>query len=80
MLHLLRVEYLRELSGTSLHGNFVSSAAIIIYHIGLLCCCSLTQSCLTLCDPMVCSISGSSVLHCLSEFAQIYVPRVGDAI
>ena len=28
---------------------------------------------LTLCDPMDWSMSGSSVLHCLLEFAQIHV-------
>ena len=27
-----------------------------------LCCCSVTQSCLTLCDPVGCSLPGSSVL------------------
>ena len=32
------------------------------------CCCSVPQSCLTLCDPMDCSRPGSSVLHCLPEF------------
>ena len=34
-------------------------------------CCSVTKSCLTLCDPMNYSTPGSSVLHCLWEFAQI---------
>ena len=33
-----------------------------------------------LCDPMGCSMPGSSVLHCLLEFAQIHVHCVGDAI
>ena len=27
------------------------------------CCCSVTQSCLTLCDPMDCSMPGFPVLH-----------------
>ena len=31
------------------------------------CCCSVTQSCLTLCDPMDCSMPGFSVLHYLPE-------------
>ena len=44
------------------------------------CCCPVTQSCLTLCDPMDCSTPGSSVLHCLPEFAQIHVHWVSDAI
>ena len=38
------------------------------------CCCSVTKSCLTLCDTMDCSTSGFSVLHYLTEFAQTHVP------
>ena len=34
------------------------------------CCCSVTKSCLTLCDPLDCSMPGFSVLHCLPESAQ----------
>ena len=44
------------------------------------CCCSVTQSCPTLCNPMDCSIPGFPVLHHLPEFAQTLVRRVGDAI
>ena len=43
-------------------------------------CCSVAQSCLTLCDPMDCSTPGFSVLHCLPEFAQTHVRWVNDAI
>ena len=43
-------------------------------------CHSVAKSCLTLCDLMDCSMPGPSVLHCLSEFAQIHVHWVGDAI
>ena len=46
----------------------------------LLCCCSVAQSCLSLCDPMDCSTPGSPVLHCLPEFAHIHVHWVGNAI
>ena len=35
------------------------------------CCCSVALSCLTLCNPMDCSMPDSPVLHCLPEFAQI---------
>ena len=35
----------------------------------LLCCCSVAKLCLTLCDPMACSTSGSFLLHYLQEFA-----------
>ena len=44
------------------------------------CCCSVTQSCATLCDPMGCSTWGFPVLHHLPEFAQTSVHWVGDAI
>ena len=44
------------------------------------CCCSVTQSCATLCDPMGCSTWGLPVLHHLPEFAQTSVHWVGDAI
>ena len=43
-------------------------------------CCSVTKSCLPLCDPMDCSMPGFPVLHCLPEFAQTHVLWVGDAI
>ena len=43
-------------------------------------CCLVTQSCLTLCDPMDCSMPGFPVLHQLLEFAQTHVLWVGDAI
>ena len=44
------------------------------------CCCSVAQSCLTLCEPMDCSTAGFPVLHCLPEFAQTHVHWVNDAI
>ena len=44
------------------------------------CCCSLTESCLTLCDPVDCSIPGFPVLHYLPEFVQTYVQGVDDTI
>ena len=40
---------------------------------------SVTQSCLTLCDPMNHSTPGLPVHHQLPEFTQIHVHRVGDA-
>ena len=45
----------------------------------LLCCCSGTQSCPTLCDPMDCSTLGFPAC-CLPELAQTHVHWVGDAI
>ena len=41
---------------------------------------SVTQLCLTLCDPMNCSTPGLPVHHQLPEFTQIHVHRVSDAI
>ena len=41
---------------------------------------SVSQSCLTLCDPMNCSMPGLPVYHQLSEFTQTHVHRVRDAI
>ena len=40
------------------------------------CCCSVTQSCLTLCDPMDCSTPGLPVLHHLLELAQMHIYRL----
>ena len=41
---------------------------------------SVAQSCLTLCDPMDCSMPGFPVHHQLPELAQTHVHRVSDAI
>ena len=45
-----------------------------------LACCSVTQSCLSLCNPMDCSTPGLPVHHYLLELTQIHVHQVGDAI
>ena len=37
------------------------------------CCCSVTKSCPTLCDPMDCSMPAFPVLHHLPEFVQTCV-------
>ena len=44
------------------------------------CCCSVTQSCPTLCNPMDCSMPGFPALHHLAELAQTHVHWVSDAI
>ena len=55
-----------------------------VYSAGVLfggcCCCSVAQSCLTLCDPMDCSTRGFPVHHHLPELAQTPVHSVGDVI
>ena len=44
------------------------------------CCCSVTQSCPTLCDPRDCSTPGPPVHHQFPELAQTHVHQVSDAI
>ena len=44
------------------------------------CCCSVTKSWPTLCDPIHCSTPDFPVLHFLPEFAQTHVCWVGNAI
>ena len=46
----------------------------------LYCCCSVTQSCPTLCNPMDCSTPVLPVPHHLLKFDQIHVHCIGDAI
>ena len=41
---------------------------------------SAPQSCLSLCDPMDCSMPGLPVHHQIPELIQTHVHRVGDAI
>ena len=41
---------------------------------------SVTQSCLTLCNPMDCSMPAFPVHHQLPELAHTHVHRVSDAI
>ena len=45
------------------------------------CCgyCSVAKSCLTLCNPMDCSMPGFPILHYLLKFAQIHIHWVSDA-
>ena len=43
-------------------------------------CCSVAQSCLTLCDPSGCSMPGLPVPHHLLKFAQVHVHCIDDAI
>ena len=42
-------------------------------------CCSVAQSCMTLCDPMDCSTPALPVHRQLPEFTQIHVHWIGDA-
>ena len=53
--------------------------ASIIFHL-IWWCCSVTQSWLTLCEPMDGSTPGFPVLHCLPEFASSHVHWVDEGI
>ena len=44
------------------------------------CCCLVDKLCLTLCNPVDCTMPGFPVLHYLLEFAQTHVCGVGEAI
>ena len=46
----------------------------------MICCCSVTKLCPTLCDPKVCNMPGLAVPHYLRGFAQVHVHWIGDAI
>ena len=42
------------------------------------CCCSVAKWCLTLWDPVDCSMPGFLVVHHLLEFAQVHVHQISD--
>ena len=44
------------------------------------CCCSVAQSCQTLCDPMDCSTPGLPAPQHLLEFVQVHVDCIGDPV
>ena len=54
--------------------------SISVLQIGSVQFSSVAQSCLSLCDPMDCSMPGFPVHHQLLELAQTHVHRVCDAI
>ena len=57
----------------------LSTSLVNVNH--LYCCCgSVTQLCLTLCNAMDCRMPGFLVLHYLSEFSQIHLHWLGNAI
>ena len=72
--HLVTKEYSLKSTVIPLTERWPPSATYS-YH-----CCWVTQSCLTLCDPMDCSTPDFPVLHYLLEFAQTHVHWVNDAI
>ena len=74
-----------------LHNSFPSLVASLSLSLSLFLCSgkflwwylqfsTITQSCLTLCDPVDCSTPGFPVHHQLPELTQTHVHWVGDAI
>ena len=53
--------------GNTIEQGFQNSQEKMIF-IPDFCCCTVTKSCLTLCDPTDCSTPGFSVVHYLLEF------------
>ena len=77
-LRLLRLLHCRQILYVEPPGKCKLHVYICLLHIYKY-CCSVAKLCLTLCNPVDCSTQGSSVLHYLPEFAQIYVHWVRDA-
>ena len=50
------------------------------FYLHICCCCSVTQACLTLCDPVDCSTPGLPAPHHLPESAQVHVRWISGAI
>ena len=50
---------------------------ILVFYI---CCCSVAQSCPSLCNPMNCIMPGFPILHHFLELAQTHTHQVDDAI
>ena len=69
--NVLDISSPKTYTGTSL--AFSSIRALLCHG------CLVAQSCLTLCDPVDCSVPGFPVLHHLLEFAPTHIHQVGDA-
>ena len=57
-----------------------SSLTVDFYFLNRIQFSSVTQLCLTLCNPMDCSVPGLPVHHQLPEFTQTHIHWVSDAI
>ena len=63
------------LNATEHAQDVLKEVAIIFIHLS-----SVSQSCLTLCNPMDCSMPGFPVHHQLPELTRTHVNQVGDTI
>ena len=72
------IEFTSLISPALAGGFFTTSTTweVLIF----LCCCSVTQLCPALCDPVDCSTPCFPALNSLLEFAQIHVHWVDDII
>ena len=77
IIHLFNKYWLRISIGQTLWLRMTTS--ISVRHLSVQ-VSSVAQSCLTLCDPMDCSMPGLPVHHQLPKFTQTHVLQVGDAI
>ena len=59
---------------------FICTNIFTSFFLMKVCCCSVAQSCLSLCDSMECSTPGFPVRHQHPELAQTHVHLVCDAI
>ena len=59
----------------------ISNSLLTEQKLGYICChcCSVTKSCLTICDPRICSMPGSTVLNYILQFAQFMPIERTDA-
>ena len=74
-------DFLEEISSLSHSVVFLYFFSLIAEEGFLISSCySLAQSCLTLCDPLDCSMPGLPVPHHNLEFAQVLVHCIGDAV
>ena len=75
---------MEQLTGSKLGKGYVKAVychpAYLTYMQSYCCFYSVTQSCLTLCNPIDCSTQGFPVPHRLLDFAQVHVYCIGDAI
>ena len=63
-----------------LHPFWKKKKCVLWFTCSYPCCCSVTKTCPTLCNPMNCSRPGFPVLHYPPESAQTHVHWIGDAI
>ena len=76
LLYMLKYMFLEVLYQRCIYITFIF--ILIVYVI--FCCCSVAQSCHTLCDPMDCTTPGFPVLHHFPELSQTHVHSLSDAI